>query len=94
MCRQVLGGDFETGTDWKDPGRKELKLAYFDNNGNQRADANEIRLYNTGDGYEVECASCHDPHGVPSAGAGSTFNATFLRINNIGSGVCLTCHSK
>jgi hypothetical protein len=82
------------GTDWKDPGRKELKLAYFDNNGNQRADANEIRLYNTGDGYEVECASCHDPHGVPSAGAGSTFNATFLRINNVGSGVCLTCHSK
>jgi mono/diheme cytochrome c family protein len=82
------------GTDFKDPLRKELRLAYFDTNGNSRADSNEIRLYNSGDGYEVECASCHDPHGVPSAGPGSTFNATFLRINNSGSAVCLTCHTK
>jgi Doubled CXXCH motif (Paired_CXXCH_1) len=82
------------GTDWKDPPRKETRLAYFDTNGNARADANEIRLYNTGEGYEVECASCHDPHGVPSAGPGSLFNATFLRVNNTGSSVCLTCHSK
>ena len=82
------------GTDFKDPPRKEARLAYFDKNGNSRADPNEIRLYNTGDGYEVECASCHDPHGVPSAGAGSVFNPTFLRVNNAGSAVCLTCHSK
>jgi len=82
------------GTDFKDPPRKEARLAYFDGNANQRADPNEIRLYNTGDGYEVECASCHDPHGVPSAGRGSVFNPTFLRISNASSAVCLTCHSK
>ena len=82
------------GTDFKAPTRTEARLAYFDNNGNSRADSNEIRLYNTGDGYEVECASCHDPHGVPSAGPGSVFNPTFLRVSNAGSGVCLTCHSK
>ena len=82
------------GSDFKDPPRKEARLAHFDKNGNSRADPNEIRLYNTGDGYEVECASCHDPHGVPSAGAGSVFNPTFLRVNNAGSAVCLTCHSK
>lgn len=82
------------GTDFRDPSRKETRMAWFDNNGNSRADPNEIRLYNTGDGYEVECASCHDPHGVPSNGAGSGFNATFLRVSNAGSGVCLTCHSK
>ena len=82
------------GSDFKDPPRKEALLAYFDNNGNSRADPNEIRLYNSGDGYEVECASCHDPHGVPSAGAGSVFNPTFLRVTNAGSAVCLTCHSK
>ncbi len=82
------------GTDFKDPPRKELRLAYFDTNGNSRAESNEIRMYNTGDGYEVECASCHDPHGVPSGGPGSVFNATFLRISNTGSAVCLTCHSK
>lgn len=33
----------------------------------------------------VECASCHDPH---------TTNATFLRIPNTGSAVCLACHVK
>lgn len=38
-------------------------------------------------GYQpfVECASCHDPH---------TENATFLRISNAGSAVCLACHTK
>jgi mono/diheme cytochrome c family protein len=82
------------GTDFNDPPRKELRMAYFDRNGNARADANEIRMYNTGEGYEVECASCHDPHGVPSAGPGSQFNATFLRVGNASSAVCLTCHSK
>jgi hypothetical protein len=82
------------GTDFKDPPRKESRLAYFDTNGNARADSGEIRLYNSGEGYEVECASCHDPHGVPSAGAGSVFNPTFLRVSNAGSGVCLSCHTK
>ena len=33
----------------------------------------------------VECASCHDPH---------TTTATFLRIPNTGSAVCLACHVK
>jgi Doubled CXXCH motif (Paired_CXXCH_1) len=82
------------GTDFKEPPRREARLAYFDNNGNGHADAAEIRLYNSGEGYEVECASCHDPHGVPSAGPGSLFNPTFLRVSNVGSAVCLTCHTK
>jgi Doubled CXXCH motif (Paired_CXXCH_1) len=82
------------GSDFNDPPRKEVALAYFDRNGNSRADSNEIRLYNSGQGYEVECASCHDPHGVPSSGPGSAFNPTFLRVANAGSAVCLTCHSK
>lgn len=34
----------------------------------------------------VECASCHDPH--------TSANATFLRISNAGSAVCLACHIK
>lgn len=36
----------------------------------------------------VQCASCHEPHG---AGAGI---ATFLRISNASSALCLTCHRK
>jgi len=34
----------------------------------------------------VECASCHDPH--------QSDTATFLRISNDGSAVCLACHTK
>ena len=39
-----------------------------------------------GTGPSVECASCHDPH--------SSANPTFLRVSNVGSGVCLSCHVK
>ncbi len=85
------------------------KWAFFDTNGNNHADTNEVRLYDSGDGYEVECASCHDPHGVESGGEGSRFNPSFLRVNNGvvgshagvagivshgGSALCLTCHTK
>lgn len=38
-----------------------------------------------GIGPQVECATCHDPHST---------NATFLRISNSGSAVCLACHLK
>ncbi len=34
----------------------------------------------------VECASCHDPH--------TDAQPTFLRIANVGSAVCLACHTK
>ena len=61
---------------------------------NGRADKNEVRFYDTGEGYEVECASCHDPHGVPSAGRSSELIPSFLRVSNTGSTLCLTCHSK
>jgi Doubled CXXCH motif (Paired_CXXCH_1) len=42
-------------------------------------------------GPSVECASCHDPH--VESGTGSS-GATFLRIANTGSAVCLACHVK
>ena len=67
---------------------------FFDLDGDSRMDKNEVRLYDTGEGPEVECASCHDPHGVESAGSGSQFNPTFLRVSNVGSGLCMTCHVK
>ena len=70
------------------------RVAFYDNDGDSRPDSNEIRFYYTGDGFEVECASCHDPHGVPSNGKGTVFNNTFLRVSNNDSGVCMTCHIK
>lgn len=87
-----------SGTDWNTPGGSRtgggFTSAFFDENSDGKAQKNEIRLYNTGQGSEVECGSCHDPHGVPSAGPGSKFFPTFLRKANTESGVCLTCHAK
>jgi hypothetical protein len=86
------------GTDWKAPNgnitRGQRVSKFFDENSNSRPDKNEIRMYDSGLGAMVECGSCHDPHGVPSDGAGSKFNPTFLRKSNTASAVCLTCHNK
>lgn len=87
------------GDDFNDPAASAPGIRFFDDpqfggDGDGRPDPNEIRFYDTGDGPEVECASCHDPHGVESAGPGSQFNPTFLRRSNDGSAVCQTCHNK
>ena len=84
----------EEGSTFKTLDQKESAFAYYDNDGSGNLSKGDIRVYNTGDGYEVECASCHDPHGVPSAGAGSTNIPSFLRVKNTESGVCLSCHIK
>jgi len=98
--------EFGRGVDYNEPTVKKAKIAFFDLNGNNHADPNEIRLYDTGDGYEVECGSCHDPHGVRIAGT-SDLVPSFLRVGavrtgesgsirsgNSGSQLCLTCHVK
>lgn len=94
---------FGPGVDFFQPtGDVPGKMKFFDKNGNGFADKNEPRLYNSGDGPEVECASCHDPHGIPNAGPGSQFIPSFLRVSNgnantgegTSSGLCLTCHEK
>lgn len=76
--------------DYKQPGRAKGNATFFDLNGDTIMGKGEVRVY---DG-KVECASCHDPHGVPSGAAGSVFRPTFLRVNNTGSALCLTCHNK
>jgi len=110
--------DFKQPSDTTTDGR----ITYFEDavggaglpssNANNRLNTNEIRLYNSSGvagAFEVECASCHDPHGVPSDGStpwsgafntpglsrtGTRFNSSFLRISNSDSDVCLTCHDK
>ena len=80
--------------DWNTPAGVKGSSNFFDGNSNGRMEKGEIRTY---DG-KVECASCHDPHGVPSGGVGTQFNPTFLRksqsAGGLGSAVCLTCHVK
>lgn len=83
------------GTDFKTPEGMQRSARFFDVANTGRMDGNEIRLYANGENFQVECASCHDPHGVPSgAGRESLFFPTFLRASNEGSALCLTCHTK
>lgn len=91
-----IGIDIPTsriGEDFIGPTVTQDKMAFFDINSNSKPDSNEVRFYKTGSTYRVECASCHDPHGViPTPGA--EINPTFLRVKNLGSALCLTCHAK
>lgn len=89
-----VGVRLRTGPDWKVPTGVKNGITYFDLDGDNSLSKGDIRFYDTGDGPEVECASCHDPHGVPSGSAGSAFISMFLRVDNAGSKVCLTCHTK
>ena len=90
----IQGQAIMPGVDFRPTTAVYRNIAFFDNNTNGNPDPSEIRLYNTGQGFEVECASCHDPHGVPSNGTGTVNNKTFMRVSNSGSGLCLTCHVK
>jgi mono/diheme cytochrome c family protein len=82
------------GADYRVADRIGKSMRFFDTDGDGRADPDEIRFYDSGNGFRVECASCHDPHGVPAKGGGPLFNKTFMRITNEGSKLCLTCHIK
>lgn len=87
-----IGVKLPTGSDWNVPNGTRGNVKYFDKDGSNTMGKNEVRLFDTGQGHEVECASCHDPHGVP--GQSSTFLPTFLRVTADGSAICLTCHIK
>lgn len=70
------------------------QFEFFDSNGNNKADKNELRLYFDGTAnYRVECSTCHDPHGVAPA-AGAEMYPSFLRKSNANSELCLSCHVK
>lgn len=88
-----IGVPFPSGSDWNPNFIERGNLKFLDKDGNQRASKEELRFYSSGgQGFEIECASCHDPHGVP--GGDGTFLPSFLRVSVDGSQICLTCHVK
>lgn len=85
---------FFDAPDFKRPLGNSGGTLFFDGNGDGVIDSGDVRLYDDTGVPKVECGSCHDPHGVPSAGDGSVFRPTFLRVTNTNSVLCLTCHNK
>lgn len=69
-------------------------IAFFDTNGNNRPDDNEVRLFRSETGYTVECASCHNPHGIIQRDNASETTPSFMRVTGDKSEICRICHVK
>jgi hypothetical protein len=68
-------------------------VGFFDRNGNGRPDGDEVILFGSNGALMVECASCHREHGAGAPSAG-TQHRWYLRVENGGSELCLTCHNQ
>ena len=78
---------------FKQPDQRIGNIAFFDRNGNGQADIDEVQLFASKGALEVACASCHRQHGtIPPTSDLSV--ASYLRVDNIGSALCLTCHNN
>ena len=76
------------------PNAQSRDIAFFDTNGNGRPDSDEIQLFGTSIAAMVECASCHREHGDSPASDYALPNDLHLRIANVGSALCITCHRQ
>jgi len=74
------------------PNGQVAGVTFFDRNGNGQADSNEIQLFRDGGAATIECASCHMEHGKDTAPTSTTGNS-YLRVDNVGSALCTTCHN-
>jgi hypothetical protein len=68
-------------------------IAFFDRNGNDRPDPDEIQLFGTSISMAVECASCHKPH-EDSLESSYSPDDPYLRFDNTRSALCMTCHRQ
>lgn len=68
-------------------------IAFFDRNGNGQPDSEEILLFGVNGAVSVECSSCHKAHGNSPAPA-KTPTKHYLRVDNAGSALCITCHNQ
>ena len=66
-------------------------ITFFDRNGNGQPDNDEVQLFGESGVATVECASCHKAHGNEPAPANIT-GKFYLRVDNKGSALCMTCH--
>jgi predicted CXXCH cytochrome family protein len=87
------GADGYVGTDLTND--HPISLVYATSktsDGAKLLDASTVKSTNAGllPGDKVECSSCHEPH---NRGEPMSNNAKYLRISNVGSALCTSCHS-
>lgn len=75
------------------PNGQSADIAFFDRNGNGLPDIDEIQLFGTSVAVTVECASCHKEH-ESSPESDNASARLYLRIDNVGSALCITCHRQ
>ncbi len=78
---------------FKLPNGQSADVKFFDRNGNGQPDRDEIMLFGTNGAVTVECASCHKEHGSPPV-SGNAPADLYLRVANVGSALCITCHRQ
>jgi len=73
------------------PSGQSVGITFFDRNGNGQPDSDEIQLYGEYGAASITCATCHKEHGTRMLPANAPRDV-YLRVRNIGSALCLTCH--
>jgi Doubled CXXCH motif (Paired_CXXCH_1) len=83
----------QADSNFKLPNGQSADIAFFDRNGNGQPDSDEIQLFGANGAVTVECASCHKEHGS-SPVSGNAPADLYLRVANVGSALCITCHRQ
>lgn len=84
------------------PNAKSVEVVFFDKNGNNQPDTDEVQLFaaiNNATGkviskkgvFTIECSTCHAEHGIVSDPIKKPANL-HLRISHEKGELCLTCH--
>ena len=67
-------------------------IAFFDRNDNGQPELDEIQLFGSGAAAVMTCSTCHVEHGTTHALQRK--QPMYLRITNINSALCSTCHNQ
>ena len=86
--------DAMAGTEFRAPTGRNERMLFFDDNGNGVADTTEVRLFRSAEGYNIECGSCHDTHGVPYPNGDGEQQPSFVRVDLAERKTCDVCHIK
>ena len=89
--RYPLGSNYDQNFNL--PNGRSTDIAFFDLNNNGQPDSDEIQLFGKNGLFTVECASCHKEHGSEPV-SGNAPTGLYLRIDNSGSALCITCHRQ